>query len=77
MVCCLYIGSSRERFDLLKFPQITKTESGFFCSVSVIGSASFFKAELTCACRGMSTHKNEGTNLLWRVEQFAVNEERF
>ncbi len=63
VMCCLYIlflnvhfiyfGSSRERFALLKSQIMIKTESGCFCSVSVIRSARFCKAELTCACGGM------------------------
>ncbi len=28
---CLYFGSSRERFALLKSPRMIKTESGCFC----------------------------------------------
>ncbi len=50
-MCCLYFGSSRERFALLKSPRMIKTESGCFCSVSVIWSASFCKAELTVRLR--------------------------
>ncbi len=53
VMCCLYFGSSRERSALLKFPRMIKTESGYCCSVTVIRSASFCKAELTCACGGM------------------------
>ncbi len=29
-MCCLYFGSSRERFSLLKSPRMIKTESGVF-----------------------------------------------
>ncbi len=52
-MCCLYFGSSQERFALLKSPRMIKTGSRCFCSVSVIRSVSFCKAELTCACGGM------------------------
>ncbi len=48
-MCCLYFGSSRERFALLKSPKMIKTESVFYCSVSVIRSVSFCRAELMCA----------------------------
>ncbi len=50
VMCCLYFGSSQEIFALLKSPRMIKTESGCFCSVSVIRSVSFCKARLTCAC---------------------------
>ncbi len=55
VTCCLYFGNSLERFALLKSPRIIKIESGCWCSASEIRSASFCKAELTCACSGMQT----------------------
>ncbi len=55
MMWCLYFGNSRERFASLKSPRMIKTESGCCCSVFVIRSASFCKAELTCACGVMWT----------------------
>ncbi len=53
VMCCLYFVSSRERFALLKSPRMIKTESGCFCSVSVIRSVSFCTADLAFACGGM------------------------
>ncbi len=37
-MCCLYFGSSRERFALLQSPRMIKTDSGCFCSVFMIRS---------------------------------------
>ncbi len=49
-----------------------KTESGCFCSVSVIRSASFYKADLAFACRwNVNTHENERTKLPQWIEWLA------
>ncbi len=70
MRCAVCILAVRE-ICLLKSPRMIKAESKCCCSVSVIRSASFCKAELTCACGGTDVE------LLQRIERLAVNEERF
>ncbi len=67
----LFVFWQFERFALLKSPRMIKAESKCCCSVSLIRSASFCKAELTCACGGTDVE------LPQRIERLAVSEERF
>ncbi len=58
VTCCLYFGSSQERFDLLKSPRIIKTKSRCCCSASEIRSASFCSRALAEECRHSQEWKN-------------------
>ncbi len=50
-MCCLYFGSSREIFALLKSQRMIKTESGCFRFVSVICSVRLSSRSLAEECR--------------------------